>query len=103
LDIQSLRTSGAQYLVLSSLFYNRYFSQPESEPVLRQRFREVFQRVPVVAQFEAPSGTYGFHNPTLTLFSLSPEDFDRLDNERLKKLRGEIDRTSNEVRARAKW
>lgn len=103
LDVQSLRTSGANYLVLSSLFYNRYFSQPESQPVLRQRFREVFQRVPVVIQFEAPSGTYGFHNPTLTLFSLSEEDFKRLDQERVQKMQGEIDRTSNEVRAQAKW
>jgi hypothetical protein len=56
-----------------------------------------------VTQFEAPSGTYGFHNPTLTLFSLQPEDFDRLNSERLQKLRGEIAMTSNEVRARAKW
>jgi hypothetical protein len=103
LAIQNLRNSGAQYLVLSSLFYNRYFSQPESEPVLRQRFREVFQRVPVIAQFEAPSGTYGFHNPTLTLFSLKAEDFERLDQERLRKVRGELEFTSNEVRARAKW
>ncbi len=103
LDVQNLRTSGAQYLVLSSLYYNRYFSQPESQPVLRQRFREVFQRVPVIAQFEAPAGTYGFHNPTLTLFSLNEEDFKRLDDERLKKVRGEIQATTNEVRARAKW
>jgi hypothetical protein len=88
---------------LSSLFYNRYFSQPEGEPILRQRFREVFQRVPIVAQFEAESGTYGFHNPTLTLFSLKAEDFERLEYERLQKQRGEIEYTSNEVRARAKW
>lgn len=103
LDVQNLRTSGAQYLVLSSLFYDRYFSQPESQPVLRQRFREVFQRVPVVTQFEAPSGTYGFHNPTLTLFSLNEDDFKRLDDERSRKMRGELELTSNEVRARARW
>jgi hypothetical protein len=103
LDVAALRRSGADYLVVSSLFYNRYFSQPESEPVLRQRFREVFQRVPVITQFFAPSGSYGFHNPTLTLFSLSEEDFQRLEQERNRKNRGEIDFTSNEVRARAKW
>jgi hypothetical protein len=103
LDVQNLKTSGAQYLVLSSLYYNRYFSQPESQAVLRQRFREVFQRVPVIAQFEAPSGTYGFHNPTLTLFSLHEDDFKRLEDERMQKLRGEIQATTNELRARAKW
>lgn len=103
LDVRSLRSSGADYLILSSLFYNRYFSQPEGEAILRQRFREVFQRVPIVTQFEAESGTYGFHNPTLTLFSLKDEDFERLEYERLQKQRGEIEYTSNEVRARAKW
>jgi hypothetical protein len=103
LDVSALRESGAQYLVLSSLFYNRYFSQPESQPTLRQRFREVFQRVPIIKQFEADSGTYGFHNPTLTLFSLSAEDFAKLDQERAMKVRGQLEYTSNDVRARAKW
>ena len=68
LSVQRLRNSGAQYLILSSLFYDRYFSQPESAAILRQRFREVFKEVPIVRQFNAPTGTYGFHNPTLTLF-----------------------------------
>lgn len=104
LDVAALRRSGADYLVLSSLFYNRYFSQPESEPILRQRFREVFQRVPVVMQVaSATGGPYGFHNPTLTLFSLKDEDFKQLELERDRKLRGEIAKTNNEVRARARW
>jgi hypothetical protein len=103
MDVTALRASGADYLVLSSLFYNRYFSQPNSAPALRQRFRDVFQRVPIVTQFEAPSGTYGFHNPTLTLFSLKEEDFKMLDEELLKKKQGEIQYTSNDVKARAKW
>lgn len=82
LSVQRLRNSGAQYLILSSLFYDRYFSQPESAAILRQRFREVFKEVPIVRQFNAPTGTYGFHNPTLTLFSLDPHDFAQLDEER---------------------
>ena len=103
LDVKRLKRSGADYLILSSLFYNRYFSQPDAQPFIRQRFRDVFQNVPVVVQFEAPSGTYGFHNPTLTLFSLKPEDFARLEQEQDRKRRGELEYTSNEVRARAKW
>jgi 4-amino-4-deoxy-L-arabinose transferase-like glycosyltransferase len=104
LDVAALRRSGADYLVISSLFYNRYFSQPEGEPILRQRFREVFQKVPVIMQVTSPSGgPYGFHNPTLTLFSLKDEDFKELELERVRKLRGEIAKTSNEVRAQARW
>lgn len=103
LDVEKLRRSGADYLILSSLFYNRYFSQPDAQPFIRQRFREVFERVPVVKQFEASSGTYGFHNPTLTIFSLRSDDFARLQEERERKRRGEISETSNDVRAQAKW
>jgi hypothetical protein len=103
LDIKKLKKSGADYLILSSLFYNRYFSQPDAQPFIRQRFREVFKNVPIVIQFAAPSGTYGFHNPTLTLFSLKDEDFSRLEEEKDQKRRGQREYTSNEVRARAKW
>jgi hypothetical protein len=103
LNVNELKRTGADYLVLSSLFYNRYFSQPNAEANLRQRFRDVFQKVPVIKQVEAPSGPYGFHNPTLTLFSLKADDFRSLEQELQRKDSGEIQFTSNEVRARAKW
>jgi hypothetical protein len=103
LDPAILRASGADYLILSSLFYARYFNQPNSNPVLRQRIRDVFDMVPVVSQYKAPSGTYGFHNPVLTLFSLKQEDFARLDGERDLKRLGQIALTSNEARARPVW
>jgi hypothetical protein len=103
LDPLVLRNSGADYLVLSSLFYARYFNQPESNPTLRQRIRDVFQMVPIVAQYRATSGVYGFHNPVLTLFSLRKDDFAKLDLERTQKLKGQISETSNEVRARVRW
>lgn len=103
LDVSQLRESDADYLILSSLYYDRYFKQPESNPVLRQRLREVFERVPVVTQIVPESGTYGFHNPVLTLFSLKDADFDALNQEIVKKRMGEIAETSNDVRARGKW
>lgn len=103
LDPLVLRNSGADYLVLSSLFYARYFNQPESNPTLRQRIRDVFQMVPIVAQYRAPSGVYGFHNPVLTLFSLRKDDFAKLDLERTQKLKGQIAETTNEARARVRW
>ncbi len=103
LDLRKLKASGADYLILSSLFYGRYFTQPETDPALRQRLREVFERVPVVTQFVAENGSYGFHNPVLTLFSLKADDFERLADERARKQRGEIALTSNEVRAQKRW
>lgn len=103
LDVGDLKESGFDYLILSSFFYDRYFKQPESEPILRQRLRQVFDRVPVVAQFSSPAGAYGFHNPVLTLFSLKKEDFEALNNELVRKRLGEIQYTSNDVRASAKW
>jgi len=103
LDLAALKESHVDYLVLSSLYYDRYFKQPESNPILRQRIREVFERVPVVIQMTPEHGTYGFHNPVLTLFSLKKEDFEALDQEIVKKRMGEIAETSNDVRARGKW
>ncbi len=103
LDVAALKTSGADYLILSNLYYDRYFKQPESNPILRQRIREVFERVPVVRQVVPEHGTYGFHNPVLTLFSLKKDDFDALDTEIVKKRMGQIAETSNDVRARGKW
>ena len=103
LDVKALKASGGQYLVLSSLFYARYFTQPESNPILRQRIREVFERVPVVKQFAPKGGTYGFHNPVLTLFSLDSQDFARLDGELALKRKGGIAATSNEARASVRW
>ena len=90
-------------MVLSSLFYDRYFSQPEADPVLRQRIREVFERVPIVKQFSPRFGTYGFHNPTLTLFSLKTADFEQLEEELKRKRTGELAATSNDIRAKLKW
>jgi 4-amino-4-deoxy-L-arabinose transferase-like glycosyltransferase len=103
LDVGDLKRSGADYLVLSSFFYDRYFKQPESEPALRQRLRDVFERVPVVRQFVSPAGAYGFHNPVLTLFSLRSEDFELLNAELMRKRQGELKETFNDVRASAKW
>jgi 4-amino-4-deoxy-L-arabinose transferase-like glycosyltransferase len=103
LAVSHLKGAQADYLILSSLFYDRYFKQPESNPILRQRIREVFDRVPVVMQMVPENGTYGFHNPVLTLFSLKKEDFEALDQEIVKKRMGEIAETSNDVRARGKW
>ena len=92
----ALKKSGSDYLVLSSLFYDRYFSQPNPNRVFQNRFKSVFNRVPVIKEFKAPSATYGFHNPTLTVFSLKPEEFAKLDAQLEAKRAGTLAKTSNE-------
>jgi hypothetical protein len=103
LRVKELRKSGYDYLVLSSLFYDRYFTQPHPHAMLRQIFREVYEQVPVVKEITPTYGTYGFNNPKLTLFSLRREDFAKLDQELELKREGKIDRTTNEARAQFRW
>jgi 4-amino-4-deoxy-L-arabinose transferase-like glycosyltransferase len=99
----ALADSGADYLVLSTLFYDRYFSQPNANRVYQNRFISVFQQVPVVKEFRSPSGTYGFHNPTLTIFSLKPQDFAMLREQQQEKRDGRRSLTMNEERSYFRW
>ena len=96
LGIGSLKNLEADYLILPSLFYDRYFSQPNARPEQREQIRKVFRQVPIVKHMEPKYGTYGFHNPALTLFSLSKEDFSKLAEEIKLKKEGKLDKTSNE-------
>jgi len=68
--INRLRQNEQDYLMVSSLFYDRFFSQPKTSAVSRELIRELFRRVPIVKEFKPEHGMYGFHNPTITLFSL---------------------------------
>lgn len=77
LDLNVLKNSGKDYLVLSSLFYDRYFSDPGSPAAPRVVFRTLFEKLPIVAEFRPRFGTYGFHSPVVSIFSLRPEDVAR--------------------------
>ncbi len=103
LDIKKLKNSGYDYLVLSSLFYERYFTQPQGQAAARDRLRRVFKSVPIAQEFAPKYGTYGFNNPVVTVFSLKQEDFAKLEDELRLKQSGDIDRTSNEMRAAFRW
>ena len=93
--LPKLQTGGG-YLVLSSLFYERYFSQPNGNRTAASRFRDIFTHVRIIKEFSTRQGTYGFHNPRITIFSLNSEDFKKIDEELQKKSLGEIMQTSNE-------
>ncbi|MBX7145397.1 MAG: glycosyltransferase family 39 protein [Oligoflexia bacterium] len=103
LSIRALKQSGKNYLLLSSLFYERYFTQPRSDTSMKARFRSIFRHVPILKQVSAPSGSYAFHNPVLTLFSLKAEDFQRLDDEIDQQRQGRIALTSNQLQAYFPW
>lgn len=99
LNGESIKGLGFDYMVLSSLVYNRFFDQPEGDAVRRSVLRNAFKTIPVIKEVRPKAGTYGFHNPTLTLFSLKNEDFVKLNDEIAKKQRGELAMTTNEERA----
>ena len=96
LNPDSLQKQGCDYFTFSSLFYDRYFSQPDTIVRFRALLRELYNRLPIVTEVEPRYGTYGFHNPRLTLFSLKPQDLARLAQEFELKREGKIDHTSND-------
>ena len=102
-SIGRLQSTPHDYLVVSSFLYDRYFTQPNAQPARREVFRDLFRRVPLIKQIRPQFGTYGFHNPTLNLFSLNAEDFARLTAEVKLKEQGQLVRTSNEERAPGLW
>jgi len=67
ISLDSLASSRQKYLIISSLFYDRYFGDPRGDKNTRVRIRKLLNRYPVVAEFTAPAGTNGFHNPRLTV------------------------------------
>lgn len=73
LDVGALRKQGVDYLVLSSLWFDRYFSQPRTDEVVQKKLLKLFRELPLKKEFSVASGTYGFHNPRLLLLEVKPE------------------------------
>lgn len=71
---RELDSSGQDYLVVSTMSYGRFFSEPNSSPAVRGIYRALVVKYPIVHEVSAASGSYGFSNPTLTMFSLRAED-----------------------------
>ncbi len=70
LRVSEIKKSGADYILLSSLYFSRYFDQPNSDPAFRDVFRKVFKTFQKTKEITPRYGTYGFHNPKLLLFDL---------------------------------
>jgi 4-amino-4-deoxy-L-arabinose transferase-like glycosyltransferase len=73
-----------RYLLLSTLYYDRFFSQPNEGSIRREVIRKIFRTLPIVKEFSPRFGTYGFQNPTVTLFSYRLSDLERLNKSRLE-------------------
>jgi 4-amino-4-deoxy-L-arabinose transferase-like glycosyltransferase len=74
LSVTRLRSLGCNYLVLSSLWYERFYRwNTGAAPVMRQRIRQAIASLKALHEISPKSGTYGFHNPTLKIFSVPPQ------------------------------
>jgi len=67
---ENLRSSKHEYLLTTSLSYDRFFSQPFADQELKQRFVDYDREFQLVHLEETPQGSFGFHNPTLKLYKL---------------------------------
>lgn len=70
LSVEKLAASNHEYLLVTSLSYERYFSQPFADQAMRERFESYEKVFPLVHEERKAKGSYGFHNPTLKLFRL---------------------------------
>lgn len=77
-SLDRLREGGQEYVILSSFVYDRYLEEEEAMPYMRERLLEIFSKLPLVREEHAQYGPYGFHNPTLRLYSLKDEDISAL-------------------------
>ncbi len=68
LDREVLRKKGVDYLMLSSLWYDRYYSQPRTDERVQNIIQNVFETFPLLHEVRPRYGTYGFHNPIVRLY-----------------------------------
>jgi hypothetical protein len=68
--ITALKASGFEYLLVNSFAYRRYFHEPKRNELMHRRMENIFNRLTLVQEFTAPSGSYGFHNPEIRLYRI---------------------------------
>lgn len=71
MTIDSLKEQGVQYVLVTSLSYERYFHTRTSDQIIRRRFEELFSKGEIIFEVVPKYKTYGFHNPTLRLIKIS--------------------------------
>lgn len=58
------------FLLVTSLSYDRFFMEPEADQSLKQKFIEYDSNLELVHQEQSAFGSQGFHNPVLRLYRL---------------------------------
>lgn len=69
-SLETLKQTGYDYLIISSFSYGRYIDPIYRGHFLSKRFHEFFAEIKPVAVFDNSTYSYGFHNPTILIFSL---------------------------------
>lgn len=67
---KKFRTAGADYLIMSSLFYDRYLTKYTARPLDRRRIRKILGTYESIAQFYKPAGRYQYHNPDVQILRI---------------------------------
>ena len=72
LNPNKLKTLGYDYLIISSLVYDRFLTQPQNDTTRKTVIKKILEQSKIIYQEKPASkfGTYGFHNPTLTIIDL---------------------------------
>lgn len=73
MTLQALKDQGVEYVLVTSLSYERYFHTRTSDQIIRKRFEELFSKGKIVYEVKPKYKTYGFHNPTLRLIKINSD------------------------------
>ncbi len=71
--VSKLKTSSYDYLLLSSLSTTRFAVEGDAKPHLTKAYQEIKQNFPMAKQIAPRYGSYGFHNPVVSLYLLKGE------------------------------
>ncbi len=61
------------YIIISSLHYVRYFNLYTDESPYKTHYKYIMENLKLTKEFKTPYLTYGFHNPTIKIYSRQNE------------------------------
>lgn len=70
LSLETLKAAEVKYVVLSELYYRRFLKPANRFHRLSWRFKKVMSQLTLIKEFSGEPYSYGFHNPTIKVFSV---------------------------------